>query len=379
MSDSTVSDNTATTGYAGGIFNNTGTVTVSDSTVSGNSGWYVGGINNRGTLNVSGSTVSDNTATKVFGGGISNYGGTMTVTNSTLSGNSAASANMGKGGAIYNRGIATVTNSTLSGNSAYQGGGIWTQSKLLTVSNSTLSGNTHTVTLAGAVRPGGGIWMDSSPYANISNSILSGSSCNQKWAVDGGYNVTDDSSCFTAIGPTSIQASTTIGLAPLAANGSTGPQTMAIDSTSSAHHLVPGCTGTDARGQTRPGFGGTANCDAGAYELQAIAPIVTTDPQSQTFAIGSDATFTAAASGTPNPTVQWQVNTGSGWADIPGATATTLTLTGVMRGMSGNQYRAVFAATGLPRRRQAHLRPSPCLPRRRPAGIRAWTMTSRYR
>jgi hypothetical protein len=159
---------------------------------------------------------------------------------------------------------------------------------------------------------------------------------------DGGDNVSDDSGCFAATGTTSISDSATIGLAPLAANGSSGPQTMAIDAASSAHHLVPTCTGTDERGLARPGFGGAANCDAGAYELQGTAPAVTTDPQSQTFAIGSDATFAAAASGTPSPTAQWQVNTGSAWVDVPSATATTLTLPAVTYAMSGNQYRAVF-------------------------------------
>jgi hypothetical protein len=344
VSGSTVSDNTATTGYAGAIFNNSGTVTVTDSTVSGNDGWYVGGIHNRGTLNVTGSTLSDNIATKNFGGAISNFGGTLHLSDSTLSGNSAMNLNLGSGGAIYNKGPATVTNSTLSGNSAYQGGGIYTQSKLLTVSNSTLSDNTQTEQLAGQVRPGGGIYARSSPFVAISNSILSGSSCNQKYAaVDGGYNVSDDSTCFTALGPTSIQDSTTIGLEPLAANGSNGPWTMAIDAASSAHHLVPSCTGTDERGLSRPGYGGSANCDAGAYEVQGAAPAVTTDPQSQTFWIGSDATFAAAASGTPSPTVKWQVNTGSAWADVSGAAATTLTVPNVTFAMSGNAYRAVFA------------------------------------
>ncbi|MGO1539514.1 MAG: choice-of-anchor Q domain-containing protein [Leucobacter sp.] len=343
---SEISNNASTgSGNAGGIFGLAGgAITISDSTVSNNTASsYVGGISSRGLLSITRSTVSDNTTQQNYGGGISNYGGTLVLTDSTMSGNSATGSS-GKGGAIYNRGSATVINSTLSDNTAHQGGGIHIQNGLVTVAHSTLSRNIHTDSSEGKVKPGGGVWMNNNRSANLSSSILSESSCNQvTYAVDGGHNVIDDASCFPSSDSTSISGSSTIGLAPLAANGSTGPQTMAIGSTSSAHHLVPGCSGTDARGMARPGFGGTANCDAGAYELQGVAPTVTTHPQSQTLAISSDATFTAAASGTPTPTVQWQMNTGTAWEDVLGATSTTLTVTDVTHAMSGTQYRAVFA------------------------------------
>ena len=41
-------------------------------------------------------------------------------------------------------------------------------------------------------------------------------------------------------------------------------------------------------------------------------PAVTTQPTAQTVNAGGTTTFTAAASGYPTPTVQWEVNTGSG-------------------------------------------------------------------
>ena len=44
----------------------------------------------------------------------------------------------------------------------------------------------------------------------------------------------------------------------------------------------------------------------------ATAPAVTTSPTSQTVNAGSTATFTAAASGSPAPTVQWEVSTSGG-------------------------------------------------------------------
>lgn len=71
-------------------------------------------------------------------------------------------------------------------------------------------------------------------------------------------------------------------------------------------------------------------------------PNVTLDPASQTVAAGSNATFTSAATGTPTPTVQWQVDTGAGFTNLAGATSTTLTLNAVTAGMNGYDYRAVF-------------------------------------
>ena len=71
-------------------------------------------------------------------------------------------------------------------------------------------------------------------------------------------------------------------------------------------------------------------------------PIVTVDPQDQTVCEGDNAMFTADASGQPTPTVQWQVDNGNGWADIPGEVNTTLNLNNVAANMDGNMYRAVF-------------------------------------
>jgi autotransporter-associated beta strand protein len=76
------------------------------------------------------------------------------------------------------------------------------------------------------------------------------------------------------------------------------------------------------------------------------APAITTQPTSSTVLAGDTATFTAAASGTPTPTVQWQIRTngGASWNDISGATSTTYSFTTVS-GDNGNQYRAVFTNT----------------------------------
>ncbi|MCA9229996.1 MAG: right-handed parallel beta-helix repeat-containing protein [Planctomycetales bacterium] len=116
--------NTATgTGLGGAINHASGTMTIYQSTISGNVAGAGGGIFNSGTLDISDSTIAENTANVPAypGGGIFNQG-TLTITNSTISGNRAGVSSAG-GGGIFNRysGNVTVTNSTITGN---EGGGI---------------------------------------------------------------------------------------------------------------------------------------------------------------------------------------------------------------------------------------------------------------
>jgi len=76
----------------------------------------------------------------------------------------------------------------------------------------------------------------------------------------------------------------------------------------------------------------------------ADAPVITLHPVDARVFPGQDAVFTAAASGTPTPTVQWQVSTDKGatFADLPGETSTTLTITAPGPSSNGLRYRAVF-------------------------------------
>jgi uncharacterized protein YkwD len=74
----------------------------------------------------------------------------------------------------------------------------------------------------------------------------------------------------------------------------------------------------------------------------AIGPVVTTQPLNQTVTTGAAVTFTAAASGSPTPTVQWQVSVKNGaFANIPGATNTTLSFT-AQTADNGKRFQAVF-------------------------------------
>jgi hypothetical protein len=80
----------------------------------------------------------------------------------------------------------------------------------------------------------------------------------------------------------------------------------------------------------------------------ACTPVsMTTQPTADTITYGDNASFTAAASGNPAPTVQWQKSTNNGttWTNISGATSTTLSLTKPLVADSGSQYRAVFSNT----------------------------------
>ena len=73
------------------------------------------------------------------------------------------------------------------------------------------------------------------------------------------------------------------------------------------------------------------------------APAMITQPASHTVNTGSTGTFTAAASGNPAPTVQWEVSSGGGTAFSPisGATSTTYTFTASLAD-NGSEYEAVF-------------------------------------
>ncbi|MDR9372870.1 hypothetical protein Q5424_27465, partial [Conexibacter sp. JD483] len=73
-------------------------------------------------------------------------------------------------------------------------------------------------------------------------------------------------------------------------------------------------------------------------------PAVTAGPADTTVLAGSDASFSATADGFPQPSVTWQTRSSpsADWAEIPDATATTLTLPAVRAADSGSQYRARF-------------------------------------
>jgi hypothetical protein len=105
QNNSTISKNSG-----GGISNKSGTVTIADSTISGNKSFFGGGaFNSGGSFDYYGSYIP---------------AGDVSIANSTISKNSAQ-----RGGGIFNQGILTIENSTISDNKASQdGGGIFNSS-----------------------------------------------------------------------------------------------------------------------------------------------------------------------------------------------------------------------------------------------------------
>jgi len=111
------------------------------------------------------------------GAGILNSGN-LTISNSTLSGNRAASAgafDITEGGAIFNTGALTILNSTISGNSADDsGGGLFNSgTATATLVNVTVTNNRADAD-GDAVGPGGGILQSSSNPVTLRNTIVAG-------------------------------------------------------------------------------------------------------------------------------------------------------------------------------------------------------------
>jgi hypothetical protein len=139
VSQCTISGNEAQVG--GGIYN-AGILTLSLCSVSNNEAASGGGIYNdaAGMATVSQTNVSDNSFI-VRGGGIDNEG-TMTISQSAVSGNFAVNDRIELGGGIFNNGTLTISQSTVSGNSARSGGGgIYNLGTLFVLHHSTITGN----------------------------------------------------------------------------------------------------------------------------------------------------------------------------------------------------------------------------------------------
>ena len=215
------------------------------------------------------------------GGGVFNFGGTVTLTNSTLSGNA--------GSCIFNTngGTLTLTNSTLSGNSSsYAGGGIYNFMGKVTLTNSTITGNSATNGGGGGIL-GGMVTLTNTIVAG--NSVSNGGSGPdvKGTVMSGGHNligITNGSSGITN-GTNGDQAGMIAAplnpmLGTLSSNGGTTPTIPLMPGSPAIAHGDPAvCNATtdiapvggkDQRGVTRP----SSLCAIGAFEplLSAIAP-----------------------------------------------------------------------------------------------------------
>lgn len=277
LTNITVSGNSSNQGggTGGGIYN-AGTLTIENSTISGNSAGAGGGIYSHGTLTLTNSTVFGNSSNQ--GGGIWNSY-SFTMTNSTVSGNLSAL----DGGGMFNAGTLTMTNSTVFGNTSFAGdGGAILNGGTLTATNGTISGNSAGV-------GGGGIYISQGALLTLKSTLLAGNQAGNCHSfgtgTSMGYNLSDDSSCagfLTATGDTN-DVSAGLDSKGLQKNG--GPtQTVALLATSPAVDAIPlaNCTATngapvttDQRGVSRPQSKG---CDIGAYELIQTVPFSSFTP-----------------------------------------------------------------------------------------------------
>jgi hypothetical protein len=268
-----------------------------------------------------------------MGGAIFNEAGTVTITNSTITGNTASG---GAGGAGHTYGAAA--------HGSGLGGGLFNLNGTVTLNNDTIDANTAT-TDGGAVfnlgaSPANGITPASATGATVTlfntilaNSVTATSDLAQQTTVGSPPTATINATTsliqtgFAAINGTNT--TNIIGqspnLAALASNG--GPtQTMAllpgspaIDAGSNA--AIPAGVTTDQRGNGHPRIlNGTV--DIGAFESKAKPVIVLTSSASVSSVYGQPVTFTATVSpsapgnGTPTGSVTFR-HDGNSFANQP--------------------------------------------------------------
>lgn len=268
-------------GDGGGIFNEGGTLAITNSSVSQNQagtsdpipGGSGGGIFNNGTLTIANSSINGN-GCALGGGGIAS-GAAATITSSTVSSNGANGQHDGQpwgyGGGIS--GNVTFMNSTLSGNYASLSGGGIKGSGVIT--NSTISGNDGGGIVANGPFEIGDTILKAGTGTNISN--------NGGTITSHGYNVCSDNGGGFLNGP-GDQINTDPILGPLQNNG--GPTL--------THALLPGSPAIDAGDpsftppplydQRGPGFDRIFNnhIDVGSFEAQ---PTPTPTPRCNQYTI----------------------------------------------------------------------------------------------
>ena len=191
----------------GGIFNNVGALTLSDSVVNNNQASGLGGgiYTNAGVsaTQVVRCTIAGNTANN-YGGGINHVGGSLSIVSSTISGNRATGF-AGGGIESYGEGTLSVINSTVSGNrSGFYGSGILSTNET-TIVNSTIVFNT-----SDDAGTGGGIYLHSAT-AVINNSIVFGNTAGGNSVDFSPGLVLDVANSFNNIIGTSVNSTFTDG------------------------------------------------------------------------------------------------------------------------------------------------------------------------
>jgi hypothetical protein len=301
------------------------------------------GINNNGSLTLTNSTVTGNSSQNSDGAGIENGSfGTIIMSGDAVTNNTAG----GDGGGIDNNGTLTIINCTIAGNGAgnsHFGGGI-NNGGVLRMANSTVAFNT--VQTGGN---GGGIYHNGSELDLLNTIVFNPNSAGPDKDVFG--NITQaQGDLFGSLFAGAIQKD--LGgnqlnkdpqLGPLQNNG--GPTaTMAMLPGSLAIGKGAGTSlilnlsvpTTDQRGAPRP----ANSIDIGAFQTQA--PPAVTSAGSTTFTLGAAGTFTVTTAGFPAPSLTESGALPNGMQFIDNGNGTA-TLTGTPTG--AGQFPITITAT----------------------------------
>ena len=150
------------------------------------------------------------------------------------------------------------------------------------------------------------------------------------------------------------QARASAGLPPL---GLLGPKIYPLIGTTSLRDMTSGNNGayTAGAGYDMVTGVGAPNIAALVQAIASVAsaPVIITQPVSQTVIPSQNATFSVTASGSPPPAYQWQLQTpgGTTWSNLStnstysGTATATLTVNSVTDAISGNLFQCVISNT----------------------------------
>jgi hypothetical protein len=267
-----IADNTSGIGSLGSL-------TITSCTVTGNTGT---GLFVSGRATITDSSILNNHKPDLGGGGIELELGEMTVSGSTIAGNTVDGDG---GGILLLAGVLHLTNSTISGNVARIGGGIYATTiqglnSLLDVSNSTITLNRTAATIFGGAGGGGGIWVGS--RAAFRNTIIAGNqiAINDPkqgpdvagGVVSEGYNLIGQTDGSTGWTGTDLQGTSAHPLDPVLGplqdnGGPTSTHALLLGSPALGAGDPANLMTLDQRGTVRFGFLGTPT-DIGAFEAE---------------------------------------------------------------------------------------------------------------
>lgn len=319
ISASAISSNTTGSGGAGGAGGFTdatqATAVTGGSGGAGGSGGEGGGLSasSSGTVTVSDSTLTANGPGAGADGG--SGGNASTASSGSTGGSGGNGGDTGNGGALSATASATVsiTRSTIVANLVNTNAGSGGQG-----GTSTINGTGGT---GGAAGTTGGLLLTGSPAATLTGSLLDNTAggaanCSATVASDDGGNVATDGTCFAAPVPADDDATwdgSKLGL--LQNNGGT-TDTIAVLSGNPAIGFVTAasdCTGSDQRGISRPSSG----CTAGAYEYDVPVSVSGSQTYGGSPSFAYDVTLPSGVSGNGMPSC----------TTVSGGTAITPTLT----------------------------------------------------